>query len=152
MSLRLRIAAAVMLLGAVAVVLPEETSAQEIDFGKVDKFESLASGTLRVGAPPKTIVDDGDRHVVVLTIWDADAERKSIGDHRTEMLPGPPSFPDGASKHSKPWESSNWRPSVSPIMRSNTGMCCSVFGNEAKSSRPTTTTAGSVTKPIRAIS
>ena len=45
MSLRLRIAAAVMLLGAVAVVLTEETSAQEIDFGKVDKFESLASGT-----------------------------------------------------------------------------------------------------------
>jgi hypothetical protein len=48
----LRIAAAVvlLLLGAVAVVLPEETSAQEIDFGNVDKFESLASGTLRVGA------------------------------------------------------------------------------------------------------
>ena len=37
-------AAAVMLLGAVAVVLPEETSAQEIDFGKIDKFESVASG------------------------------------------------------------------------------------------------------------
>jgi hypothetical protein len=58
MSLRLRIApavlriaaAVVLLLGAVAVVLPEETSAQEIDFGNVDKFESLASGTLRVGA------------------------------------------------------------------------------------------------------
>ena len=44
MSLRLRIAAAVMLLGAVAVVLPEETSAQEIDFGKVDKFEVLGLG------------------------------------------------------------------------------------------------------------
>ena len=75
--------------------------------------------------------------------------RKSIGDHRTEMLPGRPSFPDGASKHSKPWESSNWRPSVSRIMRSNMGMCCWVFGNEAKSSRPANTTAGSVTYPIR---
>ncbi len=94
MSLRLRIAAAVMLLGAVAVVLPEETSAQEIDFGKVDKFESLASGTLRVGAQPKTIVDDGERHVVVLTIWDADAEtkvywRSSDGNApRTTVIPG----------------------------------------------------------------
>ena len=44
MNFRLRIAAAVMLLGAVAVVLPEETSAQEIDFGKVDKFEILGLG------------------------------------------------------------------------------------------------------------
>ncbi len=58
------------------MVLPHQSSAQEIDFGKVDKFESLATGTLRVGAPPKTIVDDGERHVVILTIWDADAETK----------------------------------------------------------------------------
>ena len=36
----------------------------------------MASGSLRVGAPPKTIVDDGERHVVILTIWDADAETK----------------------------------------------------------------------------
>ena len=93
-NLRLRIAAAVMLLGAIAVVLPEETSAQEIDFGKVDRFKSLASGTLHVGAPPKTIVDDGERHVVILTIWDADAEtkvywRSSDGNvPRTTTIPG----------------------------------------------------------------
>jgi hypothetical protein len=119
MSLRLLIATVVL---CAAVVPAEETSAQEIDFGKIDKFESLASGTLHVGAPPKTIVDDGERHVV----------RKSIGDHRTEMLRALPSFPDGVSKHSKPWESSNWRPSVSPIVRSNTDMRCWVFGNKAK--------------------
>ena len=65
MSLRLLIAAVVLC--AVAAVPSEETSAQEIDFGKVDKFESLASGTLQVGAPPKTIVDDSERHVVILT-------------------------------------------------------------------------------------
>ena len=76
MSLRFWIATSVALLSAVVAVLPEEITAQEIDFGKVDKFESLASGTLRVGAPPKTIVDDGERHVVILTIWDADAETK----------------------------------------------------------------------------
>src|SRR5262250_729097 len=57
--------------------------------------------------------------------------RKSIGDHSMEMLPAPPSFPDVACKHFKPWENSNWRPSVSPIMRSNTGMRSWVFGNEA---------------------
>src|SRR6516165_2654250 len=74
MSLRLLIATVVLC--AVPAVPLGETSAQEIDFGKVDKFESLASGTLHVGAPPKTIVDDGERHVVILTVWDADAETK----------------------------------------------------------------------------
>jgi hypothetical protein len=41
MSLQLRIAAVVTLLFAVAALLPEKTSAQEIDFGKLDKFESF---------------------------------------------------------------------------------------------------------------
>jgi hypothetical protein len=50
--------------------------AQEINFDQINKFESLGTGTLRVGAPPKTIIDDGERHVVILTIWDADAETK----------------------------------------------------------------------------
>lgn len=57
-------------------IQPSATSAQEIDFGKIDKFESLGSGTLHVGSPPKTIVDDDQRHVVILTIWDAHAETK----------------------------------------------------------------------------
>ncbi len=48
------------------------------------------AGTLHVGAPPKTIIDDGERHVVILTIWDADAETKVYwrspdGDDRTTM-------------------------------------------------------------------
>ena len=92
MSLRLLIATVVLC--AVAAVPSEETSAQEIDFGKVDKFESLASGTLQVGAPPKTIVDDGERHVVILTVWDADAETKVYwrspdgNAPRTTVIPG----------------------------------------------------------------
>jgi hypothetical protein len=91
MSLRLLIATVVL---CAAVVPAEETSAQEIDFGKIDKFESLASGTLHVGAPPKTIVDDGERHVVILTIWDADAETKVYwrspdgNAPRTTVIPG----------------------------------------------------------------
>jgi hypothetical protein len=56
------------------MLLPGEVSAQEIN--QIDRFESLGTGTLRVGAPPKTIIDDGERHVVILTIWDADAETK----------------------------------------------------------------------------
>jgi hypothetical protein len=59
-----------------AVPVSEAAYAEEIDFDRIDKFESLTTGTLRVGAPPKTLVDDGERHVVILTIWDADAETK----------------------------------------------------------------------------
>ncbi len=68
--------------------------AQEIDFGQIDKFESLGTGTLQVGAAPKIIVDDGDQHTVILTIWEADAETKvywtSPDDKvsRTTIVPG----------------------------------------------------------------
>jgi hypothetical protein len=65
--------------------------AQEINFDQINKFESLATGTPRVGAPPKTIIDDGER---ILTIWDADAETKVYwrspdgNDARTTIIPG----------------------------------------------------------------
>jgi hypothetical protein len=67
--------------------------AQEIDFGQIDKFESLGTGTLRVGDAPKTLIDDGEHHVVVLTVWDADAETKVYwksfdGTPRTTTIPG----------------------------------------------------------------
>ncbi len=94
MRLPVQIVAAVTLLCAAVAVLPEATSAQAIDFGKINKFESLATGTLRVGAPPKTIVDDGERHVIILTIWDADAETKVYwispegNTSRTTVVPG----------------------------------------------------------------
>jgi hypothetical protein len=60
---------AVALLGAVTLV-SATLNAEEIDFDQINKFESLATGTLHVGAPPKTLVDDGERHVVILTIWE----------------------------------------------------------------------------------
>ncbi len=75
MSVRATIVA-LGLVCATAAVLPEVVPAQEIDFDKIDKFESVVTGSLHVGAPPKTIVDDGERHAVILTIWDADAETK----------------------------------------------------------------------------
>ncbi len=81
-----------ILVCAAAMDLPRQSSAQEMDFGKINKFESLATGTLHVGAPPKTIIDDGEHHVVILTIWDADAETKvywrSPDGDRTTVIPG----------------------------------------------------------------
>ena len=90
----LRIAAALALLCVGAILTPDCVHAQEIDFGQINKFESLGTGTLHVGAPPKTIVDDGERHVVILTIWDADAETKvywkppDADSPRTTVIPG----------------------------------------------------------------
>jgi hypothetical protein len=82
------------LLLAGAALWPAGASAQEINFDQIDKFESLGTGTLHVGAPPKVIIDDSERHVVILTIWDADAETKVYwrspdgNDSRTTIIPG----------------------------------------------------------------
>jgi hypothetical protein len=87
-----RLVTALAFLGAETLV-SATVKAEEIDFSEINRFESLATGTLHVGAPPKTIVDDGERHVVVLTIWDADAETKVYwrspdGNARTTIIPG----------------------------------------------------------------
>jgi hypothetical protein len=149
MNLRLRIAAAVMLLGAIAVVLPEQISAQEIDFGKVDKFESLASGTLHVGAPPKTIVDDGERHVVILTIWDADAETKVYWRSSDGNAPRTTTIPGRGVQTFQTLGEFKLEAVGEPNHEVQYGYVILVFGNEAKSSRPATTTVGSATNPIR---
>jgi hypothetical protein len=64
--------------------------AQQFDFGQVDSFESLGSGTQRGGAPPKTIVDDGERHTVLFTIIESNTEatihwKSSDGDQTTTI-------------------------------------------------------------------
>jgi hypothetical protein len=87
-----RVVTVLAFLGA-ATLVSATVKAEDIDFGEINKFESLATGTLHVGSPPKTIVDDGERHVVILTIWDADAETKvywksANGDARTTIIPG----------------------------------------------------------------
>ena len=89
----IRILTAFVLLCSTALLFGSASS-QEINFDKINKFETLGTGTLRVGAPPKTIVDDGERHIVILTIWDADAETKvywrspDANDARTTVIPG----------------------------------------------------------------
>jgi hypothetical protein len=93
-SHRVRLLSALSLLCAALALVPVRGYAQDIDFGQIDEFESLGTGTLHVGMPPKTIVDDGERHTVVLTIWEADAETKVYwkplnGDApRTTIIPG----------------------------------------------------------------
>lgn len=79
---------------ALLFVAVAHACAQEIDFGQIDKFESLGTGTLHVGSPPKTIIDDDEQHTVILTIWEADAETKvswrSLDGNaaRTTIIPG----------------------------------------------------------------
>jgi hypothetical protein len=93
MNRKVRVVAALtLLLCAGATLVTEAAYAEEIDFDRIDKFESLTTGTLRVGAPPKTIVDDGERQFVMLTIWNADAETKVYwrspdGNARTTIIP-----------------------------------------------------------------
>jgi hypothetical protein len=77
-----------------AIFIAADAQSQEIDFDQINKFESVGKGTLSVGEPPKTIVDDNERHVVILTIWDADAETKvywkapDADAPRTTVIPG----------------------------------------------------------------
>ena len=67
--------------------------AQEIDFGKIENSMTW-DWHLQVGAAPKTIIDDGELHTVVLTIWEADAEAKvywtspDCNVSRTTIVPG----------------------------------------------------------------
>jgi len=88
------VSAAVSPLGAMLVVGP--AGAQLIDFSKIDAFESLSTGTQSGASPPKTIVDDGNRHIVLFTILEANADAKVYwrafdGDppDRTTVISGP---------------------------------------------------------------
>jgi hypothetical protein len=89
----LRALAVLVLVSGSDTILSGGASAQEIRFDQINKFESFGTGTLRVGAPPKTIIDDGERHLVILTIWDAGAETKVYwrspdgNDARTTIIP-----------------------------------------------------------------
>jgi hypothetical protein len=94
MKLQLYLIVALALLGIGAAPWSESARAQELNFDQIDKFQSLVTGTLHVGSPPKTIVDDGEGHVVILMIWDADADTKvywkSVDENipRTTVIPG----------------------------------------------------------------
>jgi hypothetical protein len=64
------------LLGLAVAAVPAGIAAQEIDFGRIGAFESMGSGTVRTGSPPKTLIDDDEQHAVFLTIWNSDTDAK----------------------------------------------------------------------------
>ena len=68
--------AAILLMVGGIVLVSSHLHAQDIDFGQINKFESLGTGTLHVGSPPKTIIDDDAGHTVILTIYKSDADAK----------------------------------------------------------------------------
>jgi len=69
------VATSLLVLGGL-VFVSQNVHAQDFDFGQIDKFESLGTGTLHVGSPPKTVIDDDERHTVILTIYESDADMK----------------------------------------------------------------------------
>ncbi len=87
------VAATLALLPAGSLFHSESASAQVFDFGQIDAFESMATGTQRGGSPPKVIVDDGERHTVFLTILESDTEAKiywkSTDGEQTTIIRGP---------------------------------------------------------------
>src|SRR5215469_14409525 len=70
----MRVVTILALLSASLWLLPAQ--AQEIDFGRIRSFVSVGTGEVSGTAPPKAIVDDGEPHTVVLTIWDSDTDAK----------------------------------------------------------------------------
>jgi hypothetical protein len=89
----MRVAAASALLCAGAFFHSGSARAQVIDFGQINAFESMGTGTQRGGSQPKTLVDDGDRHTVLITILDSNTDAKiywrSTDGDQTTLISGP---------------------------------------------------------------
>ena len=64
------------LLGLAIIAAPAALPAQEVDFSRIGGFESLGSGSVHTGSPPKTLVDDDQQHAIFLTIWDSNGDAK----------------------------------------------------------------------------
>jgi hypothetical protein len=64
------------LLGLAIIAAPAALPAQEMDFSRIGGFESLGSGSVHTGSPPKTLVDDDQQHAIFLTIWDSNGDAK----------------------------------------------------------------------------
>ncbi len=89
-----RIVTIAVALNGGAMIMAGPLRAQQIDFSQIDKFESLGTGTLQVGASPKTIIDDAEPHTIILTIYEADADTKvywkpvDSSTAKTTIIPG----------------------------------------------------------------
>ena len=89
----IHVAATLALLCASAAFHSEKASAQVFDFGQIDAFESMGTGTQRGGSAPKTIVDDGDWHPVFFTMLESNTDAKiywkSKDGDQTTIIHGP---------------------------------------------------------------
>jgi len=89
----MRIVVTLALLYAGATFHSENATAQVVDFGQIDALESMGTGKQRGGSPPRTIVDDGDRHTVLITILESNTEArsywKSTDGDQTTVIRGP---------------------------------------------------------------
>ena len=83
----MRVATTLALLCTAVSFFSENASAQEIDFGQIEAFESMGTGTQRGASPPKTIIDDGERHTVFITILETNTEAKVYWKSPDEGLP-----------------------------------------------------------------
>jgi hypothetical protein len=88
-----RVAATLALLCANVFFHSENANAQVFDFGRIDAFETMGTGTQRGGSPPKTIVDDSGLHAVFFTILESNTEAKiywrSTNGEQTTTVRGP---------------------------------------------------------------
>jgi|GEM_PF-511245 len=87
------LATTLALLCAGAALPSPGAQAQVFDFGQIDSFESMGSGTQRGGAPPKTIVDDTDRHTLIITILESNTDariywKSADGSQQTTFIHG----------------------------------------------------------------
>jgi hypothetical protein len=92
-QLFVRAAATFAFLYAVAPFHSDRASAQVFDFGQIDTFESMGTGTQRGGSPPKALVDDDDSHMIFLTILESNSDAKiywkSKDGAQTTVIHGP---------------------------------------------------------------
>jgi len=89
----MHVAAILALLCPGVLIYSGSAGAQMIDFGQIDSFESMGTGTQHGGSRPKTIVDDGEWHTVLFTILDSSTAAKiywrSPDGDQTTIIRGP---------------------------------------------------------------
>jgi len=83
-----------VLLCAGISVLSESVCAQVMDFSQIDAFESMGTGTVHGASPPKTIIDDDERHTIFITVLESNTDVKVYwksldGNPQTTILHGP---------------------------------------------------------------
>jgi hypothetical protein len=87
----LRAVAVLVLVCAIDTLRPGGASAQEINFDQINKFESLGTGTLHVGAPPKRLSVMASGTSLSSRFGMPTLRRRSIGaprKARTTIIPG----------------------------------------------------------------